>query len=285
MGKFHSFLMPIASTYDDIAINEECHGMNACKTYVHWFPSSVCLSGIMLLLLGIVGNVSAEWDLLEGEAVDLETEQLVYRERHSMGQGSDGRWIMESDYLDAEGALFAERTVWFDPKYPQRPDYQLIDYRDNFEEGAKTLPNGDVELYRVIDGKRSQTTIAPSEKRPLVIDAGFSALVATRWDELISGKRVTFDFASSARLTTIEFRLSRENNLAEDGVERFVLEPSNWFVRMLVKSIVLTYSSQNKTLIGYEGLSNIRKDGGGNHTVRITFPRTNQFWMRQLPSD
>ncbi len=249
------------------------------------FRKSALLGGVFLLAMMNAGNVSAEWTLLEGDAVDLATERLVYRERHSMGQGSDGRWIMESDYLDAQGELFAERTVWFDPQYPQRPDYRLIDYRDNFEEGATTLSNGDVELYRIIDGERSQTTIAPSKKRPLVIDAGFSALIATRWDELLAGERVTFDFASSARLTTIEFRLSRENGRAEEGVERFILEPSNWFVRMLVKPIVLTYSSQNKTLIGYEGLSNIRKDGGGNHTVQITFPQSHQFSMRQLPSD
>lgn len=258
--------------------------INACHAIAQQFRRSIQLSGMMMMATLIAGNLGAEWDLLEGDAVDLETERLVYQERHSMGQDSDGRWIMESDYLDAQGELFAERTVWFDPQYPQRPDYQLIDYRDNFEEGAKTLPNGEVELYRIIDGERSQTTITPSKKRPLVIDAGFSALIATRWDKLLAGERVTFDFASSARLTTIEFRLSRANGPAEEGVERFILEPSNWFVRMLVKPIILTYSSQNKTLIGYEGLSNIRKDGGGNHSVRITFPQSHQFSMRQLPS-
>ena len=255
------------------------------QAIVQKFPGKMQLTGVMIMAVLIAGNVDAQWSMLEGEALDLETDRVVYQERHSMGQGSDGRWIMESDYLDAQGELFAERTVWFDPQYPQRPDYRLIDYRDNFEEGATTLSNGDVELYRIIDGERSQTTIAPSKKRPLVIDAGFSALIATRWDELLAGERVTFDFASSARLTTIEFRLSRENGRAEEGVERFILEPSNWFVRMLVKPIVLTYSSQNKTLIGYEGLSNIRKDGGGNHTVQITFPQSHQFSMRQLPSD
>ncbi len=231
-------------------------------------------------------SAPAEWSTLEGKAVDLATERVVYQERHSMGQGADGRWIMESDYLDPQGELFAERTVWFDPNHPQRPDYKLIDYRDNFEEGAKTSSNGEVELYRIIDGERSQTTIEPSKRRPLVIDAGFSALIATQWDQLLSGERITFDFASSARLTTIEFRLSHAPNQAsEEDIERFTLEPSNWFVRMLVKPIVLTYSGQNKTLIGYEGLSNIRKDGGGNHTVKIAFPESHQFSMRQLPSD
>lgn len=228
----------------------------------------------------------AEWNTLEAKALDLNTDRVVYQERHSMGQGADGRWIMESDYLDAQGELFAERTVWFDPSHPQRPDYRLIDYRDNFEEGATTAASGEVELYRIIDGKRSQTTIEPSKRRSLVIDAGFSALIATHWDELLSGKRITFDFASSARLTTIEFRLSHNQNSGDDQAsEQFTLEPSNWFVRMLVKPIVLIYSSQNKTLIGYEGLSNIRKDGGGNHTVKIAFPEAHQFSMRQLPSD
>ncbi len=246
--------------------------------------ADIALFGVIVM----VGStaVHGEWSTLEGQALDITTDRVVYQERHSMGQGPDGRWIMESDYLDAQGELFAERTVWFDPSHPQRPDYKLIDYRDNFEEGATSSPSGEVELYRIIDGERSQTTIEPSKRRPLVIDAGFSALIATHWDKLLSGDRITFDFASSARLTTIEFRLSHNQNPSDDqDIEQFTLEPSNWFVRMLVKPIVLTYSSQNKTLIGYEGLSNIRKDGGGNHTVKIAFPRSHQFSMRQLPSD
>lgn len=243
-----------------------------------------------LSVLGAIAMVCstgayAEWDRLEGQALDTNTGRVIYQEIHSMGQGADGRWIMESDYLNPEGELFAERTVWFDPNHPQRPDYRLVDYRDNFEEGAKTSPNGEVELYRIIDGERGQTIIKPSRQRPLVIDAGFSALIASHWDELLSGNRITFDFASSARLTTIEFRLSHAQDLGDDvGIERFTLAPSNWFVRMLVKPIVLTYSSQNKTLIAYEGLSNIRKDGGGNHSVKIAFPESHQFSMRQLPS-
>ncbi len=241
---------------------------------------------MLIALMGLaVMNIShAELPFLEGDALDATTGKIVYRERHSMAPNSEGIWIMESDYLDADSELFAERSVWFDARYPERPNYRLIDYRDGFEEGATMLAGGEIELYRTIDGKKETATVRASENIPLVIDAGFSALIAGQWEALLAGKRVRFDFASSARLTTIQFRLSHQPTPDQPELERFTLEPSNWFIRMLVKPISLTYSSQNKALIGYEGLSNIRRAGGGNHEVSITFPADHQFTMRQLPS-
>lgn len=249
------------------------------RTKLTWGEVIIAFMGVAVL------NIShGQPPFLEGDAVDATTGKIVYRERHSMAPNAEGVWIMESDYLDADGELFAERSVWFDALHPERPNYRLIDYRDGFEEGASMLDNGEIELYRTIDGKKETATIRASENIPLVIDAGFSALIAGQWEALLAGKRISFDFASSARLTTIRFRLSHQPTPDQPEVERFTLEPSNWFIRMLVKPIGLTYSSQNKALIGYEGLSNIRKAGGGNHEVLIAFPPDHQFTMRQLPS-
>ena len=224
---------------------------------------------------------------LEGEAKDPQTNELIYQESHSMAQTADGQWVMESEYRDPNGDVFAERTVVFDPRYPQRPDYRLTDFRDDFEEGATTLDDGRVELFRIIDGERKSQIIEPAADMPLVIDAGFSAFIASNWSELLAGQRLTFDFASSARLTTIPFRLSHIDTIETDSggrQQQFKLEPSNWFVRMLVDPIILTYANNTRALVGYAGLSNIRKEGGGNHSVVIEFPPNHQFSMRQLPS-
>ena len=242
---------------------------------------------LALVLAAHVEANEASWQTLEGEAKNPQTDEVIYQERHSMAQNAEGEWVMESDYLSPDGAVFAERTVAFDPQYPQRPDYHLTDYRDDFEEGATRLDDGRVELFRVIDGERKSEIIEPSTDFPLVIDAGFSAFIASQWAELLAGQRLTFDFASSARLTTIPFRLSHIETIDRDGAgrqQKFKLEPSNWFVRMLVNPIILTYADDTRALIGYDGLSNIRKDGGGNHTVEIQFPPDHQFSMRQLPS-
>lgn len=238
---------------------------------------------VVILALGI-SSVMAEWSTLEGEANDLQTGQLVYRERHSMAIDAGGQWVMESDYLATDGSLMAERIVTFNPLQAERPSYRLIDYRDNFEEGAEVLGNGQIELYRIIEGKKESALITPTSERPLVIDAGFSALIASEWDRLMAGQRITFDFASAARLTTIQFRLTHQPKSESNGLEEFILEPSNWFVRMLVSPIKLTYRSEDRALMSYEGLSNIRRSGGGNHTVSISFPPDHQFTMRQLPS-
>ena len=100
----------------------------------------------------------------------------------------------------------------------------------------------------------------------------------------MEGERVTFDFASAARLTTIQFRLMHEPELNPSDQVQFVLEPANWFVRMLVSPIKLSYRRNDKALMSYEGLSNIRQLGGGNHKVVIRFPSDHQFTIRQLPS-
>jgi len=254
-----------------------------------WPIASVMLG---LILVAPLSAEKSQFTTLEGQARDPQTGEVIYQERHSMAQNASGQWVMESDYLAPDGSLFAERTVSFDPKYPQRPNYRLTDYRDDFEEGATTLDDGRVELFRVVDGERKSEIIRPSEDIPLVIDAGFSAFIASHWSELLAGQRLTFDFASAARLTTIPFRLTHVETISDSGgsdsgssrQQKFKLEPSNWFVRMLVSPIVLTYANDTRALIGYSGLSNIRKEGGGNHNVDIRFPPDHQFSMRQLPS-
>jgi len=252
--------------------------------YMHRLQTLLVHSCLAFAVLLVSAPGMGQWALLEGQAVDRDSGKLVYQERHSMAEDPSGLWVMDSDYLDPQGDLFAERTVWFEADSPQRPSYRLVDYRDDFEEGATKTEDGKFELYRIIDGERESAIIDPAKQRNLVIDAGFSALISDNWDALLQGERIRFDFASAARLTTIQFRLMHQPSASTDQAQRFCLEPSNWFVRMLVVPIELTYASSNKALIGYDGLSNIRRESGGNHVVSIAFPEDHQFTMRQLPS-
>jgi hypothetical protein len=240
--------------------------------------------GAWLMVQSATVAAEGDWMLLEGKATDIETGQHIYSERHSLAMSESGQWIMETDYLGPDGDLWAERSVWFDASNARAPEYQFVDYRDGYEEGATRSQDGLIELYKEIMGERSSVFLEPEKLTNLVIDAGFSAVIEQKWDNLLQGKSVTFDFASSARLTTVQFRLSHRRNIGDESVEEFKLEPANWFIRMLVKPIYLTYNADQKTLISYEGLSNLRREGGGNYSVKIAFPQDHQFTMRQLPS-
>lgn len=246
-----------------------------------------------LIFQGSAIGAEPDWMILEGKARELESGQHIYTERHSLALEASGTWVMETDYLSPQGDLWAERVVWFHPSRLSAPDYQFTDYRDGYEEGASRLENGAIELYKGVSGERSSVVLDTAKSSRLVIDAGFSAVIEQNWESLLTGQSVTFDFASSARLTTVEFRLSHRKNRDKEGnltsndenVEQFKLEPANWLVRMLVKPIFLTYNRQLRTLIAYEGISNLRREGGGNYLVDITFPPDHQFTMRQLPSE
>ncbi len=244
------------------------------------------ISVLVVAVLTTTDAFAAETLTLEGKAFALDSERPVYTEKHQLTEESDGLWVMRTEYLTPSGEPFAERTVRFQSGALATPSYELIDYRDGFKEGARLLEGDKVELYRVIGGQEERQTIEVPNNLPLVIDAGFSALIEQNWEALLSGKRVQFEFASSARLTTVPFRLTHLGKTEVEGfpVEKLMLEPANWFVRMLVPAIELEYHSENRTLIGYTGLSNVRKEEGGNHSVRIAFPPDHQFTMRQLPS-
>ena len=235
----------------------------------------VFLAVLAMVAPGATWAVTATMDgRYVGYAYDLETGELIYEEHHA--QTANGDTVMlKTDYRSADGDRFAYRTVEFPEPMSTRPVFELTDERIAYTEGVRR-DGGDLVVYKSEDGETERERLPEKESkdRPLVIDAGFDRLIQRQWEDLHDGEFVRFDFLNCDRLSTIALRLSLEDqrNTEAGKVSDFVMEPNNWFIRMLVDPIRITYLANERSLLEYRGISNIRQPGGSNYVVRIVFP-------------
>lgn len=227
-----------------------------------------------IALLWAVSATAAERSIV-GYAYDRASGELVYTEAHRE-VAADEETLLVSVYRTPDGRPFARRELRFPSDAPDaQPDFELIDERIGYREGVEAA--GDAYLvHRAEDeGDRVEKLVAPRQ-RPIVIDAGFDRFIRRSWDQLQAGDTLRFDFVSCDRLSLIALRLTKRGRRTTPfgPASDFVLEPNNWFIRLLVEPIVITYLDADRSLLTYDGVSNVKRPGGGNYVVRIEFPPT-----------
>ncbi len=117
----------------------------------------------------------------------------------------------------------------------------------------------------------------------LVIDAGFDAYIQLNWDQLMTGKRLKYDFALPPRLSTIQLEVRKikasespvnDKDYGRDWVH-FRITPAKAFVSFFSDPIYLAYNPQGKYLLRYFGRSNVDNDAGEPVDVRIEYEYLN----------
>lgn len=218
---------------------------------------------LMLALAGSLG--AADIGASVGEAYDLESGELLYRETHCVSaDGYDHRVI----YEDAGGKLIARKLLDYStgsttPSFVQHNLYSNESVEVSLQRGAVSMAVIDNDSHDRIRPAVAQ----PSAALPVVIDAGFDAFVRQRWDELLPDGSLEFQFPYAHRSSLVELRVQpRSCSYATRSDQCFRLDLANWFFRMLVNPIELGYDADTRRLVRYRGLSNIG-DGNGNGLV------------------
>jgi hypothetical protein len=223
------------------------------------------------LLLAFAAHASAGAIRYVGLAHDLDSGRLVYAEVHEEFRNGDGSGRLLTEYIDPEGRLIARREVRFGPD-PLLPAFEVLDADGALLEGVRREGDRLAVLYlREGQGLReAELPLAAAD----VADAGFTRLVQKHWDTLLAGESVRFRFLVPSRLGTVNMRvrvLERSEILGEPAVS-FRLELSNALLRWLVDAIDVSFHAENRELLRYVGISNIREAPGQNFRVRIDFP-------------
>lgn len=209
----------------------------------------------------------------EGRAVDLEAGTPVYDERHFVRLRADKVVERVVLYLcpgTAEQA-FARKRMEVGPD-PLRPSFEMRDARLGYAEGLRENA-GQLEVFYQRDrasAEERETLVLPPE---LVADAGFDEFVRKHWDELLRGDKVAFDFLVPSRLEYLSFKVRhlREEKEAGRDAQVFRLSLSGvlgWFL----DGIDVWYATDDRSLLRFDGLSNVRNAEGDNYTARILFP-------------
>ncbi len=179
-----------------------------------------------------------------GTAFSTDGEQPLYREYHSCEPGTGSCTV---EYRHPEGEVFARK--WLD-----------------YSESARA------PSLRFEDLRSGQQLSVESEaiSAGVVIDAGFDNFVRERWESLYAGEAVAFEFLPADRSKPFAMEASR---LDECDAGRMCLRvaPDSWLLSLFGGAIELVYSEDERRLLEFRGISNIRDGEGGLQTVLIKY--------------
>lgn len=213
---------------------------------------------LLLFLSGFV-NSSNTFEF-QGRAYDAKTDQFLYLEKHKVILDEEGNYESSRvQYIDEKGELFASKQVSYEASLTA-PSFTFFDYRTDSQ---VTVQNRVKSIKLTSKTGSTETTQDVDIARPsgLVVDAGFDRFIYENWEYLLQNKDVSFAFLAISRAMVVSLDVKEKNRMNDSVV--LVVEPSNFFLKLLVDPIELTYNIDSQRLTRFEGLTNIAKSTNG----------------------
>lgn len=207
----------------------------------------------------------------EGVARDPVEGLELYREQHWL-RHRDGRPLERLTlYRCPDGTAFARKRVDY-RRSRLSPEFELTDARSGYREGLRRRDGRTTLYFREHAGApESARLLAAAE---LVADAGFDEFIRRHWAQLAAGQRLPLDFAVPARLRSLGFTVQRSGaprTLAGESAITFRLALGG-MLRWIAPHIEVSYGETSRRLLRFEGLANLRDEGGASQWVaRIDF--------------
>lgn len=211
----------------------------------------------------LAGLMLAPVMAFEGQAVTESGSQYLEVHRYS---ACEARLCEQVDYLDSEGNMFASKTVTYQG-LPWQPSFVFEDQRFDLTESI-TLDGEQIRVQRQIGDEQTRYTLDRSDD--IVFDAGFHPFVQANYPALRAGETIRFRFLIPARDKPVDFQIKAVSQTSEQTTMKVRI--NNPVLAWFVDPIFLTYQNDGKTLLTFDGLTNIRRDDGeGNWHAEITY--------------
>ena len=204
----------------------------------------------------------------EGTAYRLDDGKAAYREIHMQHQ-SDGNPVRLVLYRCMDGSAFARKTV-VERKGAVSPDFDFIDGRTGYREGARTTDKGREVYWQKSEGdaEKRKLLAAPADA---VIDAGFDAMVRARWTQLSGKNGIDAHFLLPSALRFLKVKIERRDAASAAGTTRLRMKLDTWY-GFAVPETDLDYRNSDRRLLRFKGIGNIHDRRGRHQAVRIEFP-------------
>lgn len=223
------------------------------------------------LLAAVASTAAAEDRHYAGIAYADDNQTVRYREEHWLFRdaGVPTRLVL---YRCPSGEPFARKLVR-ERGDAAAPEFDFLDARDGYREGAHRQDGGWQVYVRKREGAPVDTGLLPA-RSDMVIDAGFDAFVREHWTDLAGGVRaIAFVVPSRLGYLNLQLGSARDSRLGDMAVRQLRLSLGG-VLGVLAPTIDLTYAVDGRRLLRFEGISNIRDSHGRNQRVRIEFPPT-----------
>lgn len=237
------------------------HGFKILSAAACCLVSTACLSA---------GAANGDTYLTySGTAMAARSDDFLYREKHVLHYRDGkiaGRVVL---YTCRDGSAFARKTVSYVDTLS--PDFDLEDASNGMREGVRTEGGVRKVFFRNDRHSAEKVGTVPSIDG-LVADSGFDAFVRSNWQSLMDGHALGMYFLVPSRLEDMSFKVQHVRSDHTDGipVEVFRLRLSG-ILGWVAPTIDVYYSSTDRTLIRYVGLTDLRDASSDNLQARIDF--------------
>lgn len=229
----------------------------------------------LVALLLATGAADASSLQFRGYAYDLESHRHVYTELHHQHIAGE-RWLGGTiEYYAPDGTRLGRKTLDFS-RDPYVPVFRLtLAARGGYWDGIEAVTDTRIDMIRK-DREGGARTMSAEHSPRTVADAGLHVFIRDHFTELLSGRTVPFRFAVAGNLDTYKFRARRIGESTFEGrpAVRLRIEPAS-LLRWVVPPLELTYEPEQRKLVEYRGISDIRDPASGSaYHVRILYPST-----------
>ena len=215
-----------------------------------------------------IGSTHADVSERVGYAYDTQTGAFLYSETHREVMENNRLVTNTVSYRDADGRVFAEKYINFQRSLTM-PDFHLVNSDNGHVESARgSEAQLNVQFRRLSDTDVREASVETPQNG--IIDAGFDRFIEQHWDALVAGGVIEREFLIPSQLDFYTFEVVRAKSEQLDEYA-FELRIKSMFLQMFVEPVLVHYDSQRRTLLRYEGISNIRDREGQNFDVRIEF--------------
>lgn len=229
----------------------------------------LCLAAC-LLLSGFAAQAQEDRTYrFYGYAYDRQSNGYLYTEVHAQTV-VDGRWSHGTiRYYAPDGSLLGSKTLDYSQN-PYIPVYRMELPQQQYSEAIVSVKDG-VRMEHSDKGESAGKTLP---LQPLMAaDSGFHSLILDRFQELLDGKPLPFNFGVAGKLDVYKFRIRRIDDGSFEGqpTRRFLVEADS-MLRLVAPSLELSYDTDGKRLLEYRGISNIRDPATGKgYATRIAY--------------
>lgn len=224
-------------------------------------------------------NLSASATII-GSATDPDNKALLYCEYYYPKNPNGTQFLVE--YRNPDQILIAQKQLSYKDSLLQP---QVI--QEDFRHGEKRqvllsrddLGNSNAEVqYKKPDADATEKADFRVSDA-LVVDAGFDEAVRQNWEALASGKTINMDFLSPVHLRTFNLSIAQTTNekyrIKREGysnnVTSFLIRPSNSFISLFAKPLLLSYDASSRRLLSYNGNVNITDEKGATMEATIQY--------------
>lgn len=224
---------------------------------------------VMLFTMGLspLQAVAAETTESEDGLAKNDAGVVVYTEKHVITYTDQKLDRARTEYLNTSGKLIATMTSDYRQSISM-PTYNFTDIRFGTTEGLRLQDGKYVVYYKK---EKSEEKTAPLEKTSGVYSCQGWHYYLTQNLQQLERADITLILLVPSRLDTFTFKVLKNNSTGD--LISASLRLDNWLLNLFAPTVELVYSKSGKSLVRYQGISNIMTDSGVSQNVTITYKR------------